>query len=167
MKIRAEQPADIPAIQKVNNLAFGQSEESELIDRLRENSPDLLSLVATQNGRIVGHILFSPVSLIDETSTIVGTGLGPLAVLPDFQNQVIGTTLVQEGIDRVKKLNSPFIVVLGHSRYYPRFGFQPASELGIRCDWDMPDEAFMILVLDEAEMGGVRGTARYRPEFYE
>jgi putative acetyltransferase len=123
----------------------------------------LLSLVATLNGRIVGHVLYTAVS-IDE---VTGAGLGPMAVLPDHQRQGIGVRLAEAGNQRLGVAGCPFVVVVGHPGYYPRFGFRPASARRITCEWDLPDDVFMLLVLDEARMRGVSGLARYRLEFSE
>jgi putative acetyltransferase len=118
------------------------------------------------NDRILGHIFFSPVFVSGENEAPPGMGLAPMAVLPERQRQGIGSMLVQAGIDVMRKRNCPFIIVLGHPDFYPRFGFVPASQHGLSCQWDgIPDEAFMVLILDEAAMAGVSGKARYRDEF--
>ena len=169
--IRAERPEDIGEIRKVIEeaftQAFGQAPETDLVDRLRENCPGLLSIVAVNGDIVVGHILFSQVK-IEGDKLIKGMGLAPMAVLPKFQLQGIGTKLVQAGIEMLKSNGCPFVIVLGHPDYYPRFGFEPASHEGIRCQWEgVPDEAFMILILDEKAMEGISGVARYRSEFDE
>ena len=93
-------------------------------------------------------------------------GLAPMPVLPRFQRQGIGSRLVRAGIATLKKARCPFIIVLGHPEYYPRFGFMPASKRGFTCQWEgVPDDAFMVLILDETSMSGVSGVARYRAEF--
>jgi putative acetyltransferase len=159
--IREEQPADIAAIREVNRRAFGQQDEGRIVDALRANGGVLLSLVATLGDRVVGHVMFSPVVV----SGVVGGGLGPVAVLPEHQRQGIGGGLIQEGIRRLADLDCPFIVVLGHAGYYPRFGFRRASAHGITCHWDVPDEVFMVRILDATRMAGISGVARYRLEF--
>jgi putative acetyltransferase len=164
--IREEQHQDIHAIHEVNMQAFGQNQEAGLIDTIRRSCNDLISLVAVAQNTIVGHIFFSPVTIESKTKkTIRGVGLAPMAVLPAFQRQGVGTELVRDGIERVRKKGFPFIIVLGHASYYPRFGFEPASHYGIRCEWDVPDIAFMILLLDESQMRESAGLARYLPEF--
>jgi putative acetyltransferase len=122
----------------------------------------LLSLVATLNGEVVGHIMYSPVSVGGE---VTGSALGPMAVLPEHQRRGIGSELVKAGNRKLKDSGCPFIVVVGHPQFYPRFGFRPASTQGIRCEWEVPDHMFMLLVLDQAKMQGVSGLARYRHEF--
>jgi len=84
-----------------------------------------------------------------------------------YQRQGVGTELVRDCIERVRKKAFPFIIVLGHASYYLRFAFEPASHYRIRCEWDVPDTAFMILLLDESQMRESAGIARYLPEFAE
>jgi putative acetyltransferase len=88
-----------------------------------------------------------------------------MAVLPDHQRQGIGSRLVEAGNLWLKEAGCPFIVVVGHPAFYPRFGFQPARTCGLECEWEVPDEAFMVKVLDDARMREAAGTVRYRPEF--
>ena len=163
--IREESPNDRAAVREVNIRAFGQAVEADLVDALRENSAGLLSLVAVKDGQVVAHILFSPATIGADDNTVEGMGLAPMAVLPDYQQQGIGSELVRAGIARLASTACPFVIVLGHPHYYPRFGFEPASRRGIRSEWEVPDEAFMILVLDDERMREVSGVARYRPEF--
>jgi putative acetyltransferase len=166
--IREEKVEDIEQIRIINEQAFGQPAEASIVDRLRQNCPDLLSLVALDGDEIVGHILFSPAKIEGSTKTIEGMGLAPMAVLSAYQHQGIGTLLVNRGIEMLKSRGCPFIIVLGHAEYYPRFGFEQASLHGICSQWDgVPDEAFMILILEKAAMKGVLGVARYRDEFDE
>jgi len=169
--IREERPVDIENVRKLNEKAFtqafGQAPEADLVDRLRENCSNILSLVAVQNDQVIGHIYFSPVNISGD-KIIEGIGLGPMAVLPEFQRRGIGSQLVQAGIEILKRRGYTFIIVLGHPEYYPRFGFKRASHSGIRSQWEgVPDEAFMILILNEEAMIGVCGIARYRNEFDE
>jgi putative acetyltransferase len=165
--VREEQSEDASVIRKVHEQAFGQPQEADIVDNLRRNCKNLLSLVAVRENHLVGHILFSPVEIKNEKMTFDGMGLAPMAVLPEFQRMGIGTDLVREGITRLRSQGCPFVIVLGHPEYYPRFGFEPAIRHSIQSEWEVPDEAFMILVLNPSSMGGVAGLARYRPEFAE
>jgi putative acetyltransferase len=162
IEIREERPDDVAAVRNLNRRAFGQDQESNIVDALRANGAALLSLVATVNDQVVGHIMYSPLTVGDNVS---GAALGPMAVLPEFQRQGIGSKLVEAGNRKFKEAGCPFIIVVGHADYYPRFGFRPASEHGIKCEWDVPDNVFMLLVLNETKMQGASGLAKYRHEF--
>ena len=165
--IEAEHPEDIDAIYQVNLQAFGRPGEAQVVDRLRENSPVFFSFVARVEGRVVGHLLFTPAQIVQvDDWTITGLGLAPLAVLPEFQRIGIGSALCREGLNRIQPEAYPFVIVLGHPCYYPRFGFEHASRYDIRCAYeDVPDEPFMIKILNPEKMAGVTGVAYYRPEF--
>jgi putative acetyltransferase len=166
IQVRPEEPGDVPSVRVVNERAFGQPVEADLVDRLRRECPEAVSLVAESEGRIVGHILFTPALLPAAGRAVQGMGLAPMAVLPEYQGQGIGSRLVEEGLRVLRKRSCPFVIVLGHPTYYPRFGFEAASRHGIRCQWEgVPDEAFMILFLDESAKPDVRAVARYRDEF--
>ncbi|MBI2149104.1 MAG: N-acetyltransferase [Acidobacteria bacterium] len=162
VEVREESPGDFAAVRDVNKRAFEQDQEGNIIDALRANGAALLSLVATLNGRVVGHIMYSPVSVSGETA---GAALGPMAVLPEHQRQGIGSKLIETGNRKLQDAGCPFIIVVGHPNYYPRFGFRPASAHGIKCEWEVPDDVFMLLVLDQTKMRGVSGLAKYRHEF--
>lgn len=162
IEIREERPGDIAAIRDVNRRAFGQDQEGNIVDALRSNEAALLSLVATVDGRVVGHIMYSPASLGGE---VMGAALGPMSVLPEHQRQGIGSRLVEAGNRKLRDRGCPFIVVVGHADYYPRFGFEPARAHGIECEWEVPDDVFMVLALDREKLRGVTGLAKYRDEF--
>jgi putative acetyltransferase len=164
LHVRAETPADIAGIHAVNEAAFASAREAELVERLRRACPELVSLVAEQDGEIVGHIAFSPVRLARAGAPSFGMGLGPMAVRPDHQNRGIGTRLVGEGLRRIDAQGCPYVVVLGHPDYYPRFGFQPAAPRGVRCRWPVPDDVLMLRVGDLAAIEG-GGDLSHRPEF--
>lgn len=161
IQIREERPDDLTAIRNVNQRAFGQNQEGKIADALRSNGAALLSLVATVNDRVVGHIMYSPATIGDVT----GAALGPMSVLPEHQRSGIGSKLVSTGNQKLRETGCPFIIVLGHPAFYPRFGFRPASSLAVKCEWDVPDEVVMLLILDEARMQGISGLVKYRHEF--
>ena len=168
MIIRQEIPEDIRDIYALNEQAFGQPQEANIIDKLRNHCEGWLSLVAIETEKIVGHILFSSATIESKQGVVKGMGLAPMAVLPEMQRQGIGTQLVRRGIEYLGKIQCPFIIVLGHPEYYPRFGFELASRYGINSQWEgVPDEAFMILWLDKSMMNHVYGVAKYRGEFNE
>jgi putative acetyltransferase len=159
--VREERPEDSSAIRDVNRRAFGRDEEADIVDALRANGAVSLSLVATVDDLVVGHILYSPVLI----GRLQGVGLAPMAVLPEHQRRGIGSRLVEAGNRQLEIAGCPFVVVLGHAAFYPRFGFRPARSIGVTCEWDVPDDVFMILVLDPLKMRGASGRANYRPEF--
>jgi len=159
--VRDEQPADLAAIRAVNDAAFDQPLEGRIVDALRTHDAVRLSLVAEVDGRIVGHILFSPVT----SAGAEGLGLGPMAVTPDQQRRGVGAALIAAAMSRLRATGCPYVVVLGHHDYYTRFGFVPASRHGLRCEWDVPDEAFMVHVIDPAATAAAAGLIRYRSEF--
>lgn len=165
--IRPEEPGDKAQIRTVNEQAFGQPLEADLVDALRRNCSDRVSLVAVVDEHsVVGHILFTPVTLDAATGRITGMGLAPMAVLPARQRQGIGSALVRQGLETLAARGCPFVIVVGHPEYYPRFGFEPASSHDLRCQWDgVPDQAFMVRILDEGKMRGASGLATYRDEF--
>lgn len=167
LTIRKEQSQDIEGIRRVNRAALGGEYEVEVVDQLRLNCPEILSLVACVGENIVGHILFSPAEIIQsDRLALSGMGLGPLAVLPDYQGLGIGSALCKEGLQHMELAGFPFVVVLGHPEYYPRFGFERASTHGVRSAFkDVPDEAFMMRIFDAEALAGVKGVAYYRPEF--
>jgi putative acetyltransferase len=165
--IRGEQPEDAQAVREVYIGAFGQELEADLVDQLRQGCGELLALVAVMEGRIVGHILFSPAVIEGQEQTVRGMALAPMAVLPEYQRQGIGSQLVHAGIEALKQVDCVFIILVGHPTYYPRFGFEAASWYGIRSEWEVPDDACMVLVLNESQKSGLSGVAKYRPEFSE
>lgn len=166
VKIRQEIPQDVAAIDRVNELAFDRRGEAELVKALRKGQKITLSLVAVQDAQIVGHILFSPMRIIAGDGTgAPAVGLGPVAVLPARQRQGVGSMLVEAGLAECKAAGHEIALVLGHPSYYPRFGFRPAVDYGIKCAYDVPDDAFMALELEPGALSNVSGVAHYEPEF--
>jgi len=163
--VRTEQPSDIAAIRIVNLDAFPSEAEANLVDDLRANGKATLSLVAVQNERVIGHILFSPVMLESNVDQGPILGLAPMAVLLGFQREGVGSLLVTTGLDHCKRSGVSSVIVLGHSDYYPRFGFQAASQFGVSCEYDVPDENFMLVELAKGASNHISGIARYQPEF--
>jgi putative acetyltransferase len=161
--IRAETPEDIPAIFEVNLQAFGQDGEARLVSALRDDgdfNPEL-SLVAVCGDRIIGHILFPPITIVSDLAETAALALAPLAVHQDFQCLGIGAALIEEGLKECRRLGHRIIVVVGHPGYYPRFGFTTARALGILAPFPCPDEAFMALPLTTGALDGICGMVRY------
>jgi putative acetyltransferase len=163
---RPEEPADIPAIRRVNLAAFETSAEADLVDKLRQKYPKrLISRVALLGDDIVGHILFSPVTVTSESGEWGAIGLGPLAVMPAHQKQGVGSALVDSGLAECWLAGHFVVIVLGHADYYPRFGFVPTQPLGIRWEKDVPPEVFMLREMKPDALAGRTGVVRYLPEF--
>ena len=164
MVIRPERPGDIVAIATVHREAFGTPTEADLVDILRVQAQPIVSLVADDGNAVVGHILFSPATLVMDPE-IKLMALAPMAVAPVRQCRGIGSALVRAGLDRCRELGVAAVIVLGHAAYYPRFGFTPASRFGITCEYEVADEVFMLIELEEGSLGGKSGTVRYHPAF--
>ena len=167
ISIRRENPSDIASIHEVNTLAFEGPAEAELVDRLRDNGGLVLSLVAEEESRVIGHIAFSPVRISSGSSETPASGLAPMAVRPEFQGSGVGSQLVRRGLEILREDGHEIVVVLGHPAYYPRFGFEQSDRYAVACEFSPPAEAFMVSALREGALEGVRGTACYRPEFSE
>jgi putative acetyltransferase len=163
--VRAEVPGDIPTIRRINESAFERPNEGDLVDALRRAAGTYLSLVAEQNGKVVGHILFTEVRVESDAGSWNAVGLAPMAVVPEYQRQAIGSLLVRSGLDACARQGHTLLVVLGHPTYYPRFGFVPAAPKGLRCEYTVPDEVFMVAELVPGALNGRGGLVRYRPEF--
>ena len=161
--IRHEIPADIPAVRAVNVAAFETGAEAALVDALRENGKFTLSLVAAIEGEVVGHILFTDIVMEPGGAEPRILGLAPMAVLPGRQSRGFGSVLIRRGLEDCLELGYCGIVVLGHPAFYSRFGFTPASQHGISCIYEAPDEAFMALALGNEKLP--KGRALYQPEF--
>lgn len=159
--IRPEQPEDIEAIRHINQDAFPSDAEADLVDALRKQVDTYISLVAERDKVIVGHIMFSPVTLKGEESYIRMAGLAPMAVLSGYQNQGIGSALVKEGLQVCEEQGYQVIVVLGHPNFYPRFGFVPSVRFGLRSEYDVPDEVFMVREARAGLLEGLNGVFKY------
>ncbi len=167
--IRPEVEADRGAVRQVLQLAFPGPAEAELVDRLRENPAPRISLVAMQGDRLIGHALFTQVTVTPTAEPGVevtrAIALGPMAVHPEYQGRGVGLALGFAGLEECRKVNESVVFVLGHAPYYPRFGFRPASRHGLW--YSRPDigPAFMVLELVPGALEGLVGEVRYLPEF--
>ena len=169
LKIRQENKDDLIDIYEINTLAFGQDNEAKLVDALRNNSevfvPEL-SLVATIDNKIVGHILFSKIKIEDnKQNEFESLALAPMAVKPEIQKKGIGGQLIRAGLDKARELNFKSVIVLGHKHYYPKFGFVPTNKWDIKSPFDAPTEAFMGIELIEDGLKNKSGTVKYPKEF--
>jgi putative acetyltransferase len=164
VQIRKERVGDIERVRRVNESAFDTATEANLVDALRQQAQPTISLVADDRGEIVGYIMFSPAVLTGHTDLKI-MGLAPMAVLPDQQRKGIGTKLVLAGLKECEKLNFGAVVVLGHPGYYPRFGFVPSSRFDINCEYDVPEDVFMVKELQEGYLRGATGIIKYHGAF--
>ncbi|MEX0729454.1 MAG: N-acetyltransferase [Aquisalimonadaceae bacterium] len=164
MLIRNEEEKDWAAVYVVNASAFESPAEARLVDAIRRDVRSTVSLVAEENKEVVGHIMFSPVSLTGHPGLKI-MGLAPMAVLPAYQNRGIGTALVRAGLERCRDCEFGAVVVLGHPAYYPRFGFSPSTRFGIGCEYDAPEEAFMVVELKPNYLRDNVGIIKYHPAF--
>ena len=166
MLIRTEAPADILAIDRLLKSVFETDAEANLVMSLRENSHLTLSFVAcSDEGEVVGHVMFSPLTLQGEDHN--WQGLAPLAVREDFRGQGIARSLMEEAFSSLRDFGYPACVVLGDPSFYSKVGFKAASEFGFQCRWDVPEGAFQAIELVEGVFSGHSGTIEYSPEFNE
>jgi putative acetyltransferase len=165
LTIRDETPRDVDAIREVNCLAFAQDAEGRLVDRLRDGGFARISLVAEEDGRILGHILFSDLPIIAGARTIPAVALAPMAVVPAHQRRGIGSALVRTGLDACRARGFHVAIVLGHRAFYPRFGF--SAELARRIAAPYSGEDFMAVELQSGTLADASGRVTYPPPFDE
>jgi putative acetyltransferase len=165
--IRQEAAADREVVHAINAAAFEQEAEADLVERLRGKAEPCISLVAEIDGQIVGHILFTGVSITSEIGVYRAMGLAPMAVEPSHQRHGVGSALVARGLEACREAGHEIVLVLGHPEYYPRFGFERASTHGIRWEIEVPDEAFMVMELVPGALEGRAGVVQYHAEFGE
>lgn len=160
---RLETAGDHHAVRVVNRLAFGRDDEARLVDSLRDGGYVRMSLVAEVGGAVVGHILFSDLPIISTNGTIPALALAPMAVIPEWQRKGIGSELVKQGLTACRELGHRIVIVLGHPRFYPRFGF--SAELARNLESPYAGEAFMAAELVEDALQGISGRAEYPAPF--
>lgn len=167
--LRQEINSDFPEVYDLNLLAFGEKTEANLVNALRKNQDAFipkLSIVATKENKIVGHILFTKIKIKNNFGgTHNSLALAPMAVLPEHQKQGIGGQLITKGFTIAKNLNYKSIIVLGHENYYPKFGFRPAKKWNIKSPFKVPSNVFMALELEKDGLKNISGTVIYAKEF--
>jgi putative acetyltransferase len=166
--IRPETTADISAIREVNKLAFdGRDAEPGLVAAIRASTSFIpeLSLVAENNGGIIGHILFSRIHIQSGKEQIPALALAPMAVVPEYQKQGVGSRLVKHGLQECRRLGHKIVIVLGHPAYYPRFGFSHRLAEFLDCPFGNCGDAWMALELVEGTLQGIRGKVVYPSAF--
>jgi putative acetyltransferase len=159
---------DRVGIREVVTAAFGRTIEADLVELIRSSHNFIpeLSIVAKENETVIGHILFSSIVIEAQDQNISALTLAPLAVKPRRQREGIGTQLMQIGLSKCRDLGHGIVVLVGHPEYYPRFGFQRASQFGIQAPFTVPDEAFMVLELKPGALRNGGGIVRYPAYLY-
>jgi putative acetyltransferase len=165
LAIRAEEPHDARAVRRVIVAAFKGQLEADLVDTLRRRGKVAASLIATMGHSVVGHALLTDVMLHGPGLCPRGAGLAPLSVRPALQRRGIGTLLMRAAIAEARDAGYGFMALLGDPGYYRRFGFRTAAMLGLACEFEAPEEAFMALELAPGALAGASGLVRYEPEF--
>ena len=167
IEIRKEQKSDYEEVYNVVKTAFEKAKESDgneqdLVVALRKSSNFIpeLSLVAKKDNKIVGYILFTKIQI----GKFEELALAPLAVLPEYQRQGVGSKLIEEGDKVAKEMGYHYVVVLGSDKYYPKFGYEKATKYGIKPPFDVPDENFMVIKLNDLRKE-IKGTVKYAKEF--
>lgn len=157
--MRSEEPGDREAIRTVNREAFGREDEANLVDAIRQSTNFIpqLSLVAEKDALVVGHIMVSTIVIQGDNCAIPALELAPVAVLPDWQRHGIGGLLVREAISRARDLGHNIMILVGHPTYYPRFGFRPANDYGIKGPHQWSYEAFMVIELRPGALDSAQG----------
>jgi len=162
-QIREERPDDAESVREILLAAFGGEAEARLVARLRASGKIVRALVAEDQGRVLGHVLFSRIDIGEKQASALA--LAPLAVSPAFQRLGIGSALVSAGLEHLRSTGQQRVVVVGDPAYYPRFGFVPAARFGLSCPFPAPPEAFMAIALARDAWQDVSGMVRYGHEF--
>ena len=164
IEIRQESESDAPAIWRVHEQAFNEEDEAKVVEMLRASDSIVLSLVAVTGGQVVGHVLFSPVTVESSPADSRWVALGPIGVLPDHQGRGIGSRLVREGLAQCQLQGCDGVVLLGDPGYYGRFGFVPASDYGLTDPYG-GGPAFQVIELRQGAIEQITGAVRFAPEF--
>jgi len=173
INIRQETPVDYQWVIELTESAFkampfSKGKEGKLVHHLRKSPSFIceLSLVAEIEGKVVGHILFTPIIIENEGKKEPSLVLAPVSVLPEFQNKGIGSQLILAGHQKSKELGYESVILVGHPQYYPRFGYKPCSTWGIKAPFDLPsDDVFMAYELIDGALNEVSGTVIFPSEF--
>jgi putative acetyltransferase len=169
MQIRPFDADDADAVRALLDTAFKGTLEGRIVDALRGDDADTLELVAEIDDRLVGKIMFSPVTADPAAGeTLYGIGLGPVAVLPAYERQGIASLLIENGLNFIRQLGVPFCVLLGDPAFYQRFGFRPGRAIGWAWEKDPEHtfgDAFQVLSLSDAERPAGPVLARYHKAF--
>ena len=172
MRIREAKHSDLNNVLFVEKTAFGYDKEANLVKDLLEDpsAKPLCSLLAFNDDKAVGHILFTSATIEGEHSAISVSLLAPLAVIPDFQKQGVGGKLIQNGLQHLTNAGVDLVFVLGHPGYYPRYGFKPAGVRGFEAPYPIPEEhadAWMVQELRTGVIGSISGKIRCADQLHK
>ncbi|MBO9728350.1 MAG: N-acetyltransferase [Chitinophaga sp.] len=174
MHIRQEQTKDHPNVFRLIQQAFEKEVHSDhreqfLVERLRHSDAFVpaLSLVAEEDGNIVGYILLTKINIVNNDTRYPALALAPVAVLPGHQGKGIGGKLIKAAHEKAIAAGFTAVVVLGHAHYYPRFGYKMAKTFGIRLPFEVPEENSMVLELTAGALKEVTGVVEYATPFFE
>jgi len=168
LKIRQENIKDFKEVYDLISISFKQENEAKLVELLRKSDAFIpeLSLVAILEEKIVGHILFTKIQIInDNQNKFDSLALAPVSVIPNLQKKGIGSKLIRFGVEKAKEMNFKSVIVLGHEHYYPKFGFVAAEKWNIKAPFKVPTNVFMGLEILVDGLKGVSGTVKYPKEF--
>ncbi|MBB6450854.1 putative N-acetyltransferase YhbS [Geomicrobium halophilum] len=175
ISIRQERPEDYKDTEKViinafADVALSDQNEHVLVSRIRTSDAFIPSLsVVAINGdkEVIGHILLSKIKIVDDYQSTESLALAPVSVLPEYQSQGIGKRLILESLEKANELGYHSVIVMGHPKYYPKFGFKKASLWGIKAPFEIPEETLMALELRENSLHHVSGVVEYPSVFFE
>jgi len=174
IRLRQEKSADYPQVFNLVEQAFATLEISDhteqfLVERLRTSNAFIpeLSIVAEYKNKIIGHILLTKIKIQNKESEHTSLSLAPVAVLPEFQNKGIGGKLILHAHKAARKLGFKSVILVGHKNYYPRFGYKPTINYGIKLPFDAPEQNCLAIELVENGLKGVTGNVVFPKEFFE
>lgn len=174
INIREELEKDYEVVERLTEEAFKNAVHSDgtehlLVNRLRKSDDFIkeLSLVAEDNGKVIAHLMLTKAKINNGDMSVETLALAPVSVIPEYQGKGIGSKLINVALESARRLGYKSVIVLGHDKYYPKFGFVPASKYGIKAPFDVPDEAFMVKELNDGSLIGVSGIVEYAKEFFE
>ncbi|MFZ0369636.1 MAG: N-acetyltransferase [Halobacillus sp.] len=173
--IRQELTEESNNTEEVIQEAFKNEDHSDksehlLVRRIRESKefiPQLSLVAVNQSQGLIGHILLSKIKIISSDRSVESLALAPVSVLPEFQNKGVGSQLIHRVLAKAKDLGYTSIIVLGHKDYYPKFGFEPAAHFGIKAPFEVPNEFFMAIELEEGGLDSISGVVHYPEAFSE
>ena len=174
INIREELEKDYEVVERLTEEAFKNAVHSDgtehlLVNRLRKSDDFIkeLSLVAEDNGKVIAHLMLTKAKINNGDMSVETLALAPVSVIPEYQGKGIGSKLINVALESSRRLGYKSVIVLGHDKYYPKFGFIPASKYGIKAPFDVPDESFMAKELSDGNLIGVSGIVEYAKEFFE